>query len=478
MRRSSSSPGFEIVVKAPTLGLNTRIPGRKIDPRAATAASNVRFDNGVASNAPGYGMLVTNPVLPKVPVLFQQFLLNRGGRALASVVLGTQNKLYSVFRYPESYTPFVCFAGDPKPEIPNWASLAARANIDPSVDVYGALGPEELRSTASFGLVWQVCDNIAYCDGPTEEGATMVDVGDRYTTRWVAKLEDGNIYYRRVIEDVAWTQVPNELILQPNPDLVGLGFSFDANAKPCFASTIGDNVHVYHYQGGFPTEQTFAGKGPRLFFTGIFQPDDALWDIVCYYCNSGGLAAAFQRDNFASEYVLFSDDRFYFTRVNIVDRGVVDEGVDRQYIAATGDGNFYGLFRTSIYAHWPVYVNESVGCGIAVDDNGRCSFQIVAIPAESDAVGIGASVIDDGRCETLIVVIPPEADAASAGIEVIDDGACRLQIVAIPLEEDSAGAYITVQDNGECETYVVLGGTYSDSTTASLTVIDDGHCTT
>jgi len=105
MRRASSSNSFEVVVKAPTLGLYTRIPGEQPDPRAATAASNVRFAEGVAMNAPGYGVLVTDPVLPKLPVLFQQIVFERGGKFSTSVIVGTKNKLYSLFRYPEGYVP-------------------------------------------------------------------------------------------------------------------------------------------------------------------------------------------------------------------------------------------------------------------------------------------------------------------------------------------------------------------------------------
>lgn len=102
MRRSQQSGTFEVVIKAPTLGLYTRIPGEQPDARAATAASNVRFAEGVAMNAPGYGKLVTSPRIPKSVLLFQQITFDRGGTFVPSVVVGTQDKLYSLFRYPES----------------------------------------------------------------------------------------------------------------------------------------------------------------------------------------------------------------------------------------------------------------------------------------------------------------------------------------------------------------------------------------
>ena len=105
MRRSPQSSRFEIVLDAPTLGLTTRLPEEQPDIRAATAASNVRFEDGVARNAPGYGVLVTEPVLSRSSLLFQQIVLNRGGRFATSSVVGTTDKLYSLFRYPEDYVP-------------------------------------------------------------------------------------------------------------------------------------------------------------------------------------------------------------------------------------------------------------------------------------------------------------------------------------------------------------------------------------
>ena len=164
-----------------------------------------------------------------------------------------------------------CLAGDPRFTMPTWSALTEAETIDPTTDVYGSLGPEELRTSEDVGPIWQVCANIQYCDGPTEEGATMQDIGDRYRTRWVAKLENDCVYYRRVGTGEDWTQVPNELIPQPNDMLNGLGFCFDANARPCFASAIGDDIHIWRWVAGVPTEYSFPGQGPRLYFNGAWQ---------------------------------------------------------------------------------------------------------------------------------------------------------------------------------------------------------------
>ena len=375
-----------------------------------------------------------------------------------------------------------CLSGDPRFEIPTWEGLTAAETIDPRIDVYGALGPEALRTSANVGPLWQVCPNVAYCDGPAVEGETMTGIWDRYQTRWVAKLEEGKVFYRRVGTGEDWTQVSNDLIAQPNINLNGLGFSFDANARPCFASAIGEDIHVYHYQGGLPTEQSFTGSGPRLFFTGIFHPDSALWDVVCYYCRFGDLAASFQRDNFATNYTLFSDEDYYFTRVRLVDRGIEPDEVDRHYIAATGSGGLYGLFRTSNYAHWPVWNTDNAGASLRPYDDGGAESYMVVIALEQDSVGIASvAPMDDGGMVSEVIVLPLITDSApTSSLTPVDDGGMVTGVIVLPLESDTTShAYLQVMDNGECETYVVDGGSYSDSTTtAALAPNDDGHCTT
>lgn len=372
-----------------------------------------------------------------------------------------------------------CLAIDPRFEIPTWSGLTAAEIIDPSVDVYGALGPEELRTSETVGPAWQVCPNIAYCDGPTTEGETMTGVWDRYQTRWVAKLEDGNVFYRRVGTGEDWTQVPNDLIAQPNTNLNGLGFSFDANAKPVFASAIGGDIHIYHYQGGLPTEQSFEGSGPRLFFTGIFYPDSALWDVVCYYCKLGDLTAAFQRDNFATGYTLFSDEDYYFTRVCLVDRGIEDTETDIQYIAASGSGGLYGLFRTALYSHWPVWFAESASVGAAPTNTGLCETYVIEAPSASDSLSASISATDTGFMISTIIALPVEDDSVGASISPLDTGTIATVIVVAPSASDTAYTNAQSVDNGTCLTYIIDGGSYSDSiTTVSISPNDNGTCTT
>lgn len=259
-----------------------------------------------------------------------------------------------------------CLLVDPRFEIPSWEGLDEAEEIDPPISEYGNLGPEELRTSEPTGPVWQMCDFIAYCDGPVTEGATMTGYEDRYLTRWMAKLEDGNIYYRRVGTGEEWTQVPGTLIPQPNLNMIGLGFCFDANARPCFASQIGANIYVWRWQADVPMEYDFPGTGPRLVFNGILQSDNAYWDVMCYFCWLGDVVTTFQRENFQINHTLFTSEDYYFTRVKVVERGTGDSS-ERLHISAIGSGGVHGLLRSPLYNPWPFSVLDQGKQSIAID---------------------------------------------------------------------------------------------------------------
>jgi hypothetical protein len=97
---TSAGGRFEISVKAPTLGLITRIPADQPDPRASQAASNVRFDDGVARAAPGYGRLTLSPgVDSEINLIFQAELMSSTTEVTNDVaVISTGRKLMAVTR--------------------------------------------------------------------------------------------------------------------------------------------------------------------------------------------------------------------------------------------------------------------------------------------------------------------------------------------------------------------------------------------
>ena len=369
-----------------------------------------------------------------------------------------------------------CLAGDPRFMVPEWGSLDDEATIDPTIDVYGSLGPEELRTSENVGPIWQVCANIQYCYGPTEEGATMQNIGDRYRTRWVAKLEDGRMYYRRVGTGEDWTPVPNELVPQPNDTFNGIGFCFDANARPCFASAIGDDIHIWRWVADVPTTYSFPGQGPRLFFNGVLQFDNSFWDVMCYFCWNGDLVASFQRENFETNYTLFTSEDHYLTRVRYLDRGIGANDSERLYIAATGNSGLYGMFRTPDFPLWPVLVESYASSFISIASDGDCYPVILATGPYADTSSASIGLATDGDCAAIILVSGPYSSAASSALSLATDGDCAQIIVSAGNYADYAATTISLAVDGECEEVVMSGGSYTSSTSSSILLATDGEC--
>ncbi len=367
-----------------------------------------------------------------------------------------------------------CLAVDPRFEIPTWSTLTEAETIVPSVDVYGALGPSELRTSGSIGPVWQVCPNFCYCDGPTSEGETMADIGDRYRTRWMAKLEEGRVYYRRVGTGEDWTQVPNELIPQPNIDMLGLGFAFDANARPVFASAIGASIHIWRWVSGVPTTYDFQGQGPRLFFDGVVQPDNSLWDVVCYYCWTGNLVAAFQRDNFATSYTLFSDPDYYCTRVRMVERGRGSGETERIFIGVSGSGAFNGMFRTGNFPVWPLGEIDGATATVALGGTGDYSVEIVHAGTYAETATATVGLTGEGLYELQTKTITP-TDSATATVGLTGFGVYELQVVTAPTATDVVQAAVALYGTGEYSIQIVTAvSAYTDSVAATIALYGTG----
>lgn len=365
-----------------------------------------------------------------------------------------------------------CLAGDPRFAIPNFAGLDAAETIATPSDEYGTQGPEELRTSEVIGPIWQVCNNVAYCDGPVEEGQEMTGPADRYRTRWAAKLEDGYFFYRRVGTGEDWTPVPAELIPQPNLDYNGIGFAFDANARPVFASAIGDTIHIWKWQAENPIEFTFPGQGPRLYFNGCLQRDTDFWDVICYFCWNGDVVASFQRDNFQTNYTLFTSEYYYFTRVKFIDHGLDDADDERLYIAAIGNSNTYGLFETGRYDPWPFY---------AADTGTTAAHAIEVIEYELITTRLGtylatgtiANGVDSIEYLAVLVVIDAGTEQGASAPHAVEQVEYVLTVIAAGSYNDGGKYDAHAIDRVEYELVSVEAGTYTDIGSNSAHAIEE-----
>lgn len=169
MRRAGGQ--FEIPVKAPTMGLITRVPGEQLDPRAATVGVNVRFEDGVVKNGEGVGAFNLLTFLDSPAVLIFQGSLSSevNGVPNEPVVIGSAQKLYALVRRTEMAASPVLFF--------------------PDVTGYTGGGPTKVDGIPTLGVTYRmVCVSFADDDliykiraktgGDTPDGVSIITPTD------------------------------------------------------------------------------------------------------------------------------------------------------------------------------------------------------------------------------------------------------------------------------------------------------------
>lgn len=274
-----------------------------------------------------------------------------------------------------------CWNGDYR-ERRYWAQIPISTTATSGTDYYGALAP-----TLKFqggGTYREICPTVCYCEGPTEEGATVVKYLGRYETRWMALLVEGLIYYGRV--DGTLIQAPLDLFPDPLPDTAThIALSFDANARPVFAYEDEGTIYVRRYVADVPTTYSWIGTEPCLFFNGVINFDDSLTDVVCYYLteSGGALYARFQRENFGVANLVIEDPGF--DSLMAVDRG---RGALASFMVIELSGK---RVFAAIYPPWPVVEREAPLRVIATPAGGSYWPILITLPLATDSIGLAAA---------------------------------------------------------------------------------------
>lgn len=351
-----------------------------------------------------------------------------------------------------------------------WAQLPRSATtLTGGTDYYGALAPTSRYQGG--GTYRDICPTVCFCEGPEAEGETVVEYLGRYTTRWMALLIDGILYYGR--EDGTLIQAPLDLFPGPlSETATHIALAFDANARPVFAYEDEGTVYLRRYVAGTPTSYSWTGVSPCLFFNGVVNFDDAQTDVVCYHLteSGGGLYARFQRENFGVGNLVIEDDAL--DSLLTVDRG---RGALAAYLVFELSGK---RILAVAYPVWPIYTFDRSIASLSVRDDMDLAVAVVALPTETDSETTYLTVVDDADCYPILVTLPTESDVAVAELVVVDDAKAATTIVLEDGYSDSGTLSIAVQDDSDIYASVVSGGTYSESSTSSLTVTDDANCVT
>ena len=356
-----------------------------------------------------------------------------------------------------------CFTGDSEIIIPSVGGVSITG-----YDYYGSIGPSiALNTYIQYPWVNQ-CDWIVYCDGPVNESEPMTGPADRYSTRWVAYLQDGYLYYGKVSGVV--TQVSTDLVPQPVINTC-LGFAFDSNGRPVFSISDTSSAVIYRYVAGIATAYSFTASKCKLFFNGTLQVDNGLWDVVCYYIKGNSLYSRYQRDNFGIERL--TADGGSATWSSIKTMAYSSSNPTYHYLAIK-NGSGSSILRCGPYPLWPVAVvvsdTQTVSTVFLADGTYTLS---VDSTESADSAAATVAFNTDGLYFPVTFTLN-EAEAIGAKVALLSDGAYTQTIVLAGTVAEPVAAEVAFNADGAHTLTIVSGGSYSEGQTATVAFNADG----
>jgi hypothetical protein len=307
MRRASD--GFEVAIVAPTLGQVTRISPDEIDPRAATVASNVRFEKGVAKNAMGFVTLVQSPNLESPANLIYQTQFYQPSQNVG--IIGTQRKLYSLFSPSDpkhvvltqlydylsnlanarsrivatSFFDKVIFA-QPRSPMVYWDGVSAAAKLLPGLDPL--LAWQGVTTFRDYVLIWGG-STLKWC--ATGDAFEWIPVGATATSALLKTLQTFSVPAVGVKTEWVYVDSSTAALLA-----IGQFMRFDLNGYVTYLS-VTDVLPSTGQVGnvtGFP--QTVPAGGDREVFIRDFIPYKA--GGMVYFSNNPSIILTVNSDAF------------------------------------------------------------------------------------------------------------------------------------------------------------------------------------
>lgn len=321
----------------------------------------------------------------------------------------------------------------------------ATAGLFDGVNIYQSLAfTGAAQTVAPTPLRFDVCEVL----GPANRGLAQ---NGTYNVLWAAWPSTAGVRLLRGTTPGA-IPAPTEASGYPCPYFTApvttshISLAFDQN---------GYEVIAYENTDGTTTLKsstvtvTWTGKSPCLFYNGqvnVAARIAGTTDVACYYLRegSGAILARFQRDNYATEYLIGG---FPTQPRRLIKHAVAG----RIHTFTATDAGFRLMSLTVTYPAQPAplpdpYVMlafaDAVGSDVAWGDL-QDEYAIVAT-AVADAAGTSASIDDIAND---YVAPPPtnfsEQQDTSASIA---DITCDLVVVITPLPQEEAGALASIPD--------------------------------
>lgn len=285
---------------------------------------------------------------------------------------------------------------------------------------------------------------INFCMGPFIEGSTQVQ---QYVQRWIAWVATDGIRYAKFEDGTLYDDTAGQLTdlwSAPRPRPAKFSFSFEQDALHAVALQDGATIRLRRKVSGVPTEYSWTGKSPCLFYNGIVEPDTSATDLICLYLPSAGdkILVRLQRDNFGVEYELNTDLRTTLAELHQTD-SIKIGGVLYQQIWGLDTAGQQVFFNSAPYPPFPEFASDRISLVNGLDD-GLYFSPIVPAFAPGDAVTMLQGLVD-GAYVSVIVNATSPGDAVSM-LQGLVDGVYLNVIVPATAPSDSLSMLQGLED--------------------------------
>lgn len=312
------------------------------------------------------------------------------------------------------------------------------------------------------------------CHGPFIYGSTQIA---QFSTRWVCWVGTNGMRFAKFVPGVLFNDVDGQAddLFPPGTRPKHLSFSFEQDALHAIAIQTGtDTCAIRRKVSGVPTEYTFTGRSPVLFYNGIVEPDTAATDLMVFYIKAPGdkIYVRRQRDNFGIEYILNGTLMTTLRALQKTDTIRVN-GVNRQYLWGIDTAGRQVLYISAGYPPFPQYAEDRLLDTLGFDQ-GVYFPTVISKFAPGDAASVNVGFEDGAYVNQIVNATSPfDAAAVTTGL---DTGDYKLVIVQATSPFDAASVAVAFE-SGDYVLIVITSNAPGDK--ASVDVgFDSGIYTT
>lgn len=252
--------------------------------------------------------------------------------------------------------------------------------------------------------------------GPEALADTIVQ---QYRKRWIAWVATGGIRFTTYTQGMNLGDAvgsANGLFTSgERPPKFSFSFEQDALYALAFESPT-NTIKLRRFVSGTPTEYTWTGKSPVLFYNGIVQPNTSITDLMAFYIKTPGdkIYVRVQRENFGTEHVL--NGALNATLTELVKTEALDiDGSWHQQIWAKDDQGHDVVYQSRAYP--PPFAHALDHMSLAVELSGGVHFNTVINASVSDKMSVAVSV-DSGLAFNTVLNRFAPGDLMSLGVLV------------------------------------------------------------